>query len=269
MMKRMVKTLEVLIAMVFVLAIAAPAFAITGDVSGFLHIRSVAGDNMDGRDFSANPGVLPSHANAFGKSYGEWSAEWWKWTFSLPVDQHPLSDTADCSEGQSGKVWFLGGTYTTLEEDGVVTGTADRECTVPVGKALFFPIVNAAADSTDDPDATEKDLREWANDAADHMQDLEVVIDGTPVEHLGLFRAESPLFMLGPLPDNNVLGQEEGSTFDAVADGFYCLLAPLSKGAHEIHFGGKIIFTQENDGFDFTFILDITYHINVENNNKR
>jgi hypothetical protein len=31
-------------------AIAAPAFAITGDVSGFLHVRGVAADNMDGRD---------------------------------------------------------------------------------------------------------------------------------------------------------------------------------------------------------------------------
>ena len=31
-------------------AIAAPAFAVTGDVSGFLHVRGVAADNMDGRD---------------------------------------------------------------------------------------------------------------------------------------------------------------------------------------------------------------------------
>jgi hypothetical protein len=31
-------------------AIAAPAFAVTGDVSGFLHVRGVAADNMDGQD---------------------------------------------------------------------------------------------------------------------------------------------------------------------------------------------------------------------------
>ena len=41
-------------------AIAAPAFAVTGDVSGFLHVRGVAADNMDGRDKGTNiPGFNP------------------------------------------------------------------------------------------------------------------------------------------------------------------------------------------------------------------
>ena len=31
-----------------------------------------------------NPGVLPLKANAFGKSYEEWSAAWWQWALSAP-----------------------------------------------------------------------------------------------------------------------------------------------------------------------------------------
>ncbi len=58
-----------------------------------------------------NPQVLPPNSHAFGKTYGEWSAAWWQWLYSMPTNQHPLYDTAECSEGQSGKVWFLGGTY--------------------------------------------------------------------------------------------------------------------------------------------------------------
>jgi len=59
----------------------------------------------------------------------------------MPIDHHPLYDTADCSAGQSGPVWFLGGTFTTIEQSpGVVVGIANRTCTVPADKALFFPI---------------------------------------------------------------------------------------------------------------------------------
>ena len=41
---------KIMVALLASTAIAAPAFAVTGDVSGFLHMRGVAADNMDGRD---------------------------------------------------------------------------------------------------------------------------------------------------------------------------------------------------------------------------
>src|SRR5262245_59170953 len=81
-----------------------------------------------------NPGVIPPEAAAFGKTYGEWSAAFWQWLYSLPVDQHPLFDTADCSAGQSGKVWFIGGTFTLNPDpenpDTGVIGEAERTCTI-------------------------------------------------------------------------------------------------------------------------------------------
>ena len=63
-----------------------------------------------------SPVVLPPDGRVHGRSYGEWSAEQWKWVYSMPESSHPLSDKADCSAGQRGKVWFLGGTYTTTTE---------------------------------------------------------------------------------------------------------------------------------------------------------
>jgi hypothetical protein len=212
-----------------------------------------------------NRHVLPINSKPYGMSYGEWSAAWWQWAYSLPADGHPLFDTADCSEGQSGKVWFLGGTFTTVEEaPGVVVGEAERECTVPAGTALFFPIVNAEANTFDDPDASEEDLRGVANFLGDHIQDLSCTIDGTPVEQLHLFRAESPQFTIGPLPENNILGIEAGSTAKSVGDGVFLMLAPLPKGTHVIEFSGAAVFTAEDDGFDFVFMLNIRYCITVE-----
>ena len=49
--------------------------------------------------------------------------------------------------GQSGKVWFLGGTFlSTQVAPGEYLGERlDREVTIPAGTALFFPVMNAAA----------------------------------------------------------------------------------------------------------------------------
>ena len=57
---------------------------------------------------------------------------------------------------------------------------------------------------------------------------------------------------------------EPRGMLQAAAYGFFIMLAPLSRGDHEIHFAGAAVFTVANDGFDFEFRLDITYHISVD-----
>ncbi len=218
-----------------------------------------------------NPGVLPPHSHAFGMTYGEWSAAWWQWAFSLPVDAHPLFDTADCSQGQSGKVFFLGGTFvTTVNPSGTVVGVANRNCTVPAGKALFFPIINTECSTLEGNGTTDAELRECAKFFQDHAIDLEGTIDGVPLQNLESYRVQSPLFTYGPLPDNNVLqffgipGADEGATSPSVADGVYLLLAPLSVGNHTLHFSGGQSFSKAaGDPFDFEFELDVTYNLTV------
>lgn len=218
------------------------------------------------REAAADPPapVAPSSSSPFGQSYSEWSARWWQWAFSLPVDGHPLFDTADCSEGQSDGVWFLGGTFNAIGDGTLVVGEADRDCIVPPGTALFFPIINAECDNLLIPDATEAELRDCANDLGDHVVSVEAFVDGAEVDHLGLFRFDSALFPFGPLPDNNLFGSPEGTTGVAVGDGYYLMLRPLSRGTHLIHFEARIVFTLAEDGFDFEFIQDIDYLVNVE-----
>jgi hypothetical protein len=85
----------------------------------------------------ADEEIIPVNANAYGNTYGEWSAEWWQWALSIPAANSPISDTtgANCTQRQSGPVFYLAGT----SGGHAVT----RKCTVPTGKALFFPILNA------------------------------------------------------------------------------------------------------------------------------
>jgi len=89
--------------------------------------------------------VLPPDTHAFGQTYEEWSARWWQWAISMPSDHNPLADTADCSMGQVGPVWFLGGSFAQTPL------TGPRKCTVPPGKGLFFPIVDVDCSSMEAP----------------------------------------------------------------------------------------------------------------------
>jgi hypothetical protein len=218
---------------------------------------------------NANPGIIPPYARPHGMTYGEWGAKFSQWNYSLPSGEHPLFDTADCHVGQTGKVWFLGGTFTVVEDNGVLIGEASRECTIPAGTALFFPILNTDCnefvdvDPSAPPEDVETYLRGCANDLADYIQvqDLKVTVDGKEIEHLGLYRKESPPYMIGPLPYDNVLGLPEfaGDTALAVGDGYWIMLAPLSRGEHDIHFEGAVFVEEQN----FRFELFIDYHVTV------
>lgn len=211
--------------------------------------------------------IAPLNSRSHGQSYAEWSARQWEWVYSLPADAHPLLDTADCSEGQSGKVWFLGGTFSSVEiGPGVVLGEADRTCRIPSGTALFFPLINVEASTIEGNGDTEAELREAANFFADLIDPSSVflTIDGKTAD-MSSYRVESPLFTFGPLPDNNLLqlfgiDAPEGSTSPAVSDGYFAMVKPLPVGTHTLQFGGTADFSSVGGPL---FIQDIRYTIQV------
>jgi len=217
-----------------------------------------------------NPRVLPPGSSPYGKSYGEWAAKWQQWAFSLPVDQNPLFDTADCSAGQVGRVWFLGGTFSSIElGPNVFLGEATRACTVPVGTALFFPILNNEGSGLEGNGTTEAELLAYNDFIMSHAADLACSVDGVALQDLQNYRVQSSLYTLGPLPENNILQSfgipdTVGAITPSLTDGFYVMLAPLPTGNHTIHFSGVLTFTNPPDGFVLIFILDITYHITVQ-----
>src|SRR6266576_1080075 len=85
----------------------------------------------------ADEEIVPVNENAYGNTYGEWSAEWWQWLLSIPQATNPNLDTtgANCAQKQAGPVFFLAGTFGG-------SAVTRNKCTVPAGKALFFPILN-------------------------------------------------------------------------------------------------------------------------------
>ena len=199
-----------------------------------------------------------------GRTYGEWSAAWWQWALSIPVSSHPLFDNGSCTVGQSGQVFFLGGKFCATNNPNCNASSASRNCTVPSGKSLFFPIVNSEDSVAEEvangtPRRTINELRTFVQGAIDGTAGLEVDLDGKSLKDLSAFRIQSSAFGF-TVPDDNLFkasGENVagGTYFPAVDDGVYVLLNPLPAGSHLLHFTGSF------PAFNFT--LDITYHLTV------
>ena len=211
-----------------------------------------------------NPAVFPPDSAPFGKTYAQWSAEMWKWLYSLPIDRNPLYGSADPSAGQSSNVWFLGGVYT----NGVLGGTAVRNTIIPDGRAIFIPLLSWESSTAEGNGSGYGQLFANSQFLIDHATNLSITIDGQPVQNIEHYRAQSQLYTWGPLPTNNVFGDPvnfpAGLTSLSVADGYYVMLAPLPAGTHTLHFTGGIKTSVANgDPFDSESELDITYNLTV------
>src|SRR5205807_9583895 len=144
-----------------------------------------------------NPEAFPPNSHPHGQTYGEWSAAWWRWAFSIPVDQNPLLNNGDVTVGQTDHVWFLAGTViATANDQGQIVGQVTRDVTIPSGTALFFPLINTECSTLEGNGTTEQELRACAHMAIDAVpvDSLFTVLDGKSLVNLGDYRAQSPLF---------------------------------------------------------------------------
>jgi hypothetical protein len=177
--------------------------------------------------------VLPPDAEVDGLDPGAWSARSWQWFFSLPEEINPFFDAtgALCGYGQSGPVFFLAGSFVSVE----------RSCVIPVGVHIFVPLIGSECSTVESPPffgRDEDELRQCASEAVDQaesavdMSAMAVTVDGETVAGFASYRAATPLFRLW-LPEENLLGADQ-SVAESVADGYQVMLSPLSLGEHEV-----------------------------------
>ncbi|MDC0745286.1 hypothetical protein [Polyangium mundeleinium] len=213
-------------------------------------------------------------AQPFGKTYEQWAEAWFQWAFSIPKAENPILE-GPCDQDQMGDVFFLVGN---------TGGQTTRACTVPSGKAIFFPIVNSIARTCPeyvaiDPNQTCEALTsepEIHDIATSFFEDYEVTatleIDGNSITGLEDRRAHTATFddptssqaedifgtpCSGPIRENSC-GVPVDSTRIAAADGYWVMLKPLSAGDHEVRFTAKIVTAP-----DQAFELDVTYNLTI------
>lgn len=216
----------------------------------FFLVAAVVGSSA----YGAWAAVLPAHSKPHGKSYSAWSAAWWQWALSQPVNGHPFNgDPAfDVGAGQSGNVWFLATPF----------GTVERHITISPGTMLFIGLLNAEASDLEGLGDTETARRDTATFLANHIVDLSATINGESVKNIERYRVTSPEFAF-TAPSPWIFGAEGGSGV-SVADGYYLMLTPLSVGTHTIQMSGGFHFSvAEGDPFDFDAAADVIYHVTV------
>ena len=220
--------------------------------------------------------ALPPHSFVYGKTLQEWSALWWKWIWSFPVNDNPDRDldpnkTGDKTKfGDVGPVFFLGGW---LGEP--PSGPISRTVKIPANKYIFFGIEtasneNVARGCTDPGKKCAKRVTidelyaELDPLIRSYVTSLHASIDGIPVPNLWQHREISPVFSyVLQLTDNlyeivNGVTTPDaiGTIFPVVADGYYLMLRPLSIGRHTINFGGTLNGSS----------IDVTYEVTVTPN---
>lgn len=188
------------------------------------------------------------------KSISELSAGWWQWQEANYPDFNFGVDVVDCSKGQSGPVWYLGGTG---------GGSAERVCDAPIKghKHLMFPLINAnmynpdgfCEAATGDPYCTVEEKRAildgiLSEDPAGIFNStacvLQAEVDGAPAVYSAqIVRTQSP-------------PHQYATDSESVADGIWVVLPPLPSGEHAIHFTGGIC---DVDTGGVLFSVDVTY----------
>jgi hypothetical protein len=199
--------------------------------------------------------IAPPDSRPQGFTYGDWGAKWWQWSYSIPSSINPLFDETGerCSLAQNGTVWFLVGTQ---------GGSVVRQCTVPQGTSLFFPLLNTVCTIAGGDANTPEELDECATGLMNQVTSLELEIDGIRIqdEELRKYRAQSTVFTLNLPIEDNMLGVNVDST-PAVAEGYWIFLESLPPGNHQIRFGGTAGDPTLTTGVNF--VTEATYHITV------
>jgi hypothetical protein len=207
-----------------------------------------------------NPGVFPINSKPYGLTYDDWTAKWWQWVLGIPKNSNPTTDTTGqyCSQSQSNPhVWFLAGTD---------SGSAQRTCVIPSGKAILLPVLNGECTYKDSAGSkTPADLRDCALKSDAGVSTLAATIDGVNMQNVDKYRVTSNLFNT-TLANNNILGVTPGPT-QGISDGWWFILHPLSVGNHTIHFIGVLgspTVTPTLTSTNARFASEVTYHITVK-----
>ncbi|WP_133300440.1 hypothetical protein [Paraburkholderia lacunae] len=209
--------------------------------------------STDNRIYAPNELIL-------GMTYGDWSAAWWQFYLQIPSQNHPFSpntsDTA-CHNGTqpAAPVYFLAGVFSTTQ--------IIRNCTVPAGSPILFPVTNAEWSNLEIANKPNEavlnnpsgaDLRAalcnnpfpcppaFSKKALPKSSTLNVTLDGVSINFLDQFHFESPVFSFEPpVPVSKFvfysnINSPPGGTPISVSDGYWIAIKPLPVGQHTLIF---------------------------------
>jgi hypothetical protein len=235
------------------------------------------GPAADLRAQTLNPGVIDPWNTYAGRTYSQWAAAWGQYyvgqsTTNNPLVYDPTRPVIPMSTGQSGPVWFTGWQH--LLNNAPQTRTFSD--TMPGGIALFLGIAVGEWDNANCPYPdmyTTNELFAFLKPVGDGITNMTCTIDGMAIAGLTNavttpYREQSSFDVTVPAVHNYLSDIENLSSCyqnangtpytvsNAVDDGMFLMIAPLSAGLHVIHYA--------NWQQQYGFIQDVTRYITVE-----
>jgi hypothetical protein len=193
-----------------------------------------------------------STATPYGKTYGNWTVEWWRWALGIPKPINPTIDRTGeyVDVGQQNRdVLFLTGKLANEGRD-----IPNRFCTISTKKSILFPVINCESNQLEHPELrTHQDIVERVKRDEDTIIKKDCFVDGRkiPVQRV---KSDPIIFELNMI-DNNLFTPKGGENTYASADGYWVFLKPLSIGKHIISFRGSCEYGRLNSG--------AIYHLDV------
>jgi hypothetical protein len=186
--------------------------------------------------------LFGNNLDPYNRHFSDWTTVWWKWLHSIPKEKSPATDRTGSLSGtfqNNPHVWFLAGT---------LGNSALRNCTIPYGKAVLFPIITSVFSFALDPHLkTEEDLTNAVREDIDTVEKLALRINEVKITNFSRLRVLSQ-------PFDDVI--DDMRTI-SVSDGYWAFLKPLKAGSYTIYFEGKNI----------DFYNEVTYHISIISHN--
>lgn len=199
-------------------------------------------------DFMVFPGD-----EVHSKSLEDYANMWWQWTYTMPKEVSPVRDNTgeNCHVGQSGDVWFLAGGYGTSK--------ISRECVIPAGKHIFFPVINMVYYPGRKGALSCEDAKAAAALNNDELLSIEITLDSLISSNPTHARISSTecFDLLGLVPEE----YKAPRVYPAATDGFWIMLKPLSKGEHLLKFDAQ--YNRDKGGYS-KMAQDIEYKLIVE-----
>jgi hypothetical protein len=206
-------------------------------------LLSAAPATADSTGSSKGFRVVAAKERVEGRSYAQWSAEWWRWVLSTPAAEGPFTDTGtvDCDANQRfDDVLFLAGSFT--------GEPVERTCMDPVtrGTFVFFPLANVECSNLEPDPFFGKNAKERrACVKRFKFSNLEASINGTAVPS---FRVMSPDFRFTAVEGNP--GGVPAGNGRSTSRGVWLMLQLLKPGTYDLTFTGRI--TLKDPPIDFT-----------------
>lgn len=205
----------------------------------------------------ARADVLPVGSVVGDRTIAEWSADWWAWALSFPVEMSPLLDET----GEFAPLGNIGGPiFFAVSSTG---SPVSRKYTVPAGQYFLIPIYTYVW-TYDDTCDNETCARQIVDSAVQAVTKMSVRIDGEPVQGLFSHYETTPVFSI-TVPDDGLYGPGEGGTFEAVSSGYWLMFEPLKPGRHHLFIDAVGPGNDPDEPSHFTTILQL----NVEPRTKR